>query len=301
MATVFFVNTNELATLTNTFSVNGTPTDPTTITLTVTDPTGASTSYTYALATISRTGTGVYTKDIPCSVAGEWQYQWIGTGTASDIQVGTWTVYEVELGHLYVTPQMLKSRLGITGTTDDYELHAACFAASRAIEQYCERTFYRSASAARTFTPHGWYELRLPAYNDLVSVTTLKTDADGDGTYENTWQATDYQLLPVNPAAAPETRPYTKVRAIGQSVFPLTLPIVLTRLDRVEITGVWGWPAVPMGIRQASLILAAETFRLKDAPFGVAGFGEFGAVRIRNNPMIAFYADPYRRAPILGA
>jgi hypothetical protein len=301
VATVFYANANELATLTNTFSVSGVATDPTAISLTVTDPTGTATTYTYALAQITRSGAGIYTKDIPCSTAGEWQYLWTGTSAASDAQAGTWTVYETDLGHLYVTPQMLKSRLGITGTSDDYELHAACFAASRAIEQYCNRIFWRSASAARTFVPMGWYELELTDYNDLVSITTLKTDTSGDGTFDVTWSASDYQLLPFNPGSAPETRPYTRIRAIGTQMFPLTIPLVLARMNRVEITGVWGWPTVPIGIREASLILAAETFRLKDAPFGVAGFGEFGAVRIRNNPMVAYYADPYRRNAILGA
>lgn len=301
MASVFFANANELATLTNTFSVSGTPTDPTTITLTVTNPAGTSTDYTYALGEVTRSGAGVYTMDVSCTTAGEWQYQWVATGTVSDIEIGTWTVYETDLGHLYATPQMLKSRLGITSTTDDYELHAACFAASRSLEQYCARTFYRTASTTRTFVPNGWYELELPEFNDLVSITTLKTDTSGDGSFDVTWSASDYQLLPVNPSAAPETKPYTHIRAVGSYSFPLTIPLVLARMDRVQITGVWGWPEVPVGIRQAAIILAAETFRLKDAPFGVAGFGEFGAVRIRDNPMIGFYANPYRRYALLGA
>jgi hypothetical protein len=38
---------------------------------------------------------------------------------------------------------------------------------------------------------------------------------------------------------------------------------------------------------------------LKDAPFGVAGFGEFGAVRVRNNPRAMALLQPYRRLPVL--
>lgn len=34
--------------------------------------------------------------------------------------------------------------------------------------------------------------------DDLLSITSLKTDDDGDGTFETTWAATDYQLLPMN-------------------------------------------------------------------------------------------------------
>lgn len=301
-ASVYFADTNELATLTNTFTVGGVATDPTTVSLIVTDPTGTATTYTYAGGTVTKSGTGIYTKDVTCSSAGEWTYQWTGTGDCSDTTLGTWTVQEITLGHLYVTPQVLKSRLGIsaTDTASDYELWGACFAASRAIEHYCDRMFWRTASSeVRTFQPRGWYDLPLPDFCDLVSVTTLKTDATGDGTFEQTWSATDYQLLPQNYTAAPENRPYTHIRAIGSYTFPLIVPRTLARLDRVQVTGVFGWPAVPHGIRQATAILASETFRLKDAPFGIATFGDLGVIRVHENPMVQAFAAPYRRNPIL--
>jgi hypothetical protein len=296
-ASVFFESSSELATLTNTFKNSaGIATDPTTISLTITTPAQVATTYTYAAAQITKTSTGVYTKDIACTEDGEWTYEWTGTGAVSDVAAGTWTVYETGLGKLYCAIDALKSRLGIgaTDTVDDYELHAACFAASRALEQYCQRTFYRTATGTiRTFETVDLYCLSLPVFNDLVSVSALKTDAAGDGTFETTWASSDYQLLPYNPSAAPEQRPYTKIKAIGSYTFP-TPSGRSDRDDRVEITGVYGWPFVPMGIKQAALILAAETFRLKDAPLGIAGFGEFGAVRVRENPKVAYFAAPYR-------
>lgn len=295
-ALVFYASASELATLTNTFRVAGVATDPTTVTLTITTPAGVATSYTYAAAEITKTATGVYTKDIPCTEAGEWQYVWTGTGSASDVQAGTWTVYETTLGKLYCTVDALKSRLGIplTSTVDDYELHAACFSASRAIEHDCERHFWRTASAeARTFTPGDAYCLKLPEFSDLVSVTTLKTDDSGDGTYDITWASTDFQLWPGNSSAAPEPRPYTRVLAVGSYTFP-TLTVT-GRTDRVEITGVWGWASVPWGIKQAALIAAADTYKLKDAPFGVAGFGDFGPMRVGTNRAADRYLAPYRR------
>lgn len=201
---------------------------------------------------------------------------------------------------LYVQLDQLKTRLSIelTDTTDDDELNLACSSASRAIDQYCERHFFQ-VTEARTFQPKNLYQLDLPEYNDLVSVTTLKTDTSGDGVYETTWATSDYQLLPYNPSAAPETRPYTKVKAINR-LFPM-LYTPLLRTNTVQITGVWGWPAVPYAITQAAQILAAEMFKLKDAPFGVAGFGDYGVVRIRENPKLAAYAGPYRRNVVMMA
>jgi hypothetical protein len=300
MSQVVYVSDSELATLTDTFAVTGTPTDPTTVSLAVTDPNAVLTTYTYAAGEITKTAVGAYRKTIPSGIAGTWSYTWTATGTVTATDTGSWVIASTDLGNLYFTVASLKSRVGISQTdvNSDAELHGACYAASRAIETYTDRTFYQSASQARTFIPQGWYELSLPAFCELVSISELATDDAGDGTFETVWAASDYQLLPVNPQAAPETRPYNCLRAVGTHTFPLTVPTVLTRMDRVRITGTWGWPAVPNAIRQAVAILAAETFRLKDAPFGVAGFGEFGAIRIKQNPMVEAFAAPYQRYPI---
>ncbi len=297
---VFFADNSELATLTNTFKVNGVATDPTTVSLIITDPTGVITTYTYGAAQITRTGTGVYTKDVSCSLAGDWNYQWTGTGAASDSTIGTWTVQGT--AHVYASVEALKSRLGITDTSDDFELQAAVRAASISVEQYCGRTFWRTpAGTVRTFQPDAnGYTLTFPPFNDLVSVSIFATDDKGDNTYSTTWAATEYQLMPFDAGTKPVPEPYTSVRAVGTRVFPIFFSI-LQRLDPVKITGVFGWPTVPPDVQQATMILASEIFKLKDAPFGVAGFGDFGVVRIKTNPMVAYLLDPYRRRPVLVA
>jgi len=53
-------------------------TDPTTVALTLTDPTGAVTAV--ASGAIVRDGTGLYHYDWAGALAGVWQYQWQGTG-----------------------------------------------------------------------------------------------------------------------------------------------------------------------------------------------------------------------------
>lgn len=291
-ATVFYESASELATLTNTFKVAGVATDPTTVSLTVTTPARVSTTYTYAAAQITKTSTGLYTKDLACSEDGEWEYIWTGTTAASDVEAGTWTVFETELGKLYSTVAALKSRLGIatTDTADDYELHAACFAASRSIETACERIFYRSATGTvRTFEPCGLYHLKLGPYNDLVSLASLKTDSAGAGVFSTTWSASDYQLLPYNPAAGPETRPYTGIKAIGGQTFPVITGF--GRDDRVEVTGVFGWSSVPWAVKKAALMLAEEIH--KSTPYGVAGISDYGVIRVRENPRIAKLIGSY--------
>jgi hypothetical protein len=296
-ATVFFNSASELATLTNTFAVNGVNTNPTGVTLTVTSPTNVVTT-----PVTSNPSTGIYTADVTCNEEGEWEYVWAGTGAAADTVAGSWTVYDTALGNLYCPIQAVKSRLGITNNNSDYELHAACFAVSRWIEEYTERVFYRSLSASRTFVPRDLYCLRLPEFNDLVSVTSLKTDTAGDGSFALAWNAADYQLLPYNPSAAPEQRPYTEIRAVGGLTFPaLYAYAVPRRRDVVQVTGIWGWPKVPYGVRQAALILAADTFKLKDAPFGIEGSPDFGATTVGENRRAMKFLDPYRRNSALVA
>jgi len=293
-ATVFYAGGDEFATLTNTFKVSGVPTDPTTVTLTVTDPTGAVTT-----PSATHSGTGTYTANVACTLDGIWQYKWDGTGTASDIQEGTWTVGPSALGTYYCSVAELKSRLNITTASDDFEAGLAVAAASRAIDGYCERYFYRTATT-RTYVPGGLYFTKV---DDLVSVTTLATDPGGTtpqgGTYPVTWAASDYQLLPYNPGKLGEQWPYTSIRAVGHFTFPWVTPLILMRMDRVQVTGVFGWPAVPEAVHTATLIAAAELFRMKDMPVGGEVPGEFAVAVIAQNPDMGKLLYPYRRNPVL--
>lgn len=294
-AEVFFANTNEIATVTNTFEVSDVATDPTTVSLVITDPSGTATTYTYALAEITRDSTGVYHKDIPCTAAGTWQYVWIGTGTATDVVAGTWAVVSTDLSGLYCTPELLKDRTGISDALDDVAILAACRAVKRWIDRHCDRHFNR-VTATKTFAPDNWYCLKVP---DLVSVTALKTDSAGDGTFETTWTTTDYQLLPVNAAVEIESEPYTEIRTVAALTFPATAYTPSSRADRVQIVGVWGWPEVPAPITEAAKILSGDYLKLGGMAFGVQGYGDYGAVRARMSSPAMEMLAPYRLTPIL--
>lgn len=298
-ATVFYEGSAELATLGNTFSVAGTPTDPTAVTLVVTDPTGDATTYNWPTpATITRTGAGVFTKDVPCTEAGPWQAVWTGTGAASDVETVSWYVHSTNMQSLYCSPAMLKGRKGIDDNLDDAEILSACRAVARWIDKrYCQRFFYRR-TATMVFEAKDWYCLKVP---DLVSVTTLKTDAAGDGTFETTWTASDYQLRPVNAPAELEPEPYTEVKAIGSLIFPVAYGAVNARSERVEIVGVWGWPAVPEPVIEAAKLLAGDYLKLGAGSFGVVGYNDYGPMRARMSAPALEMLDPYRRNPVLMA
>lgn len=275
---------------------NGVPTNATVV-LTVTRPDG-----TTDITAPTNPATGTYIGVGACTLPGTWLYRFVATGALSDAEPGQFFVEATANDRVYATVPELKSRLAIPGadTVDDTELVAAVDTASRAVDADCQRHFWKTTEA-RTFAPCDWYRLKLGAFNDLVSVTTLKTDPGGDGTFELTWATADYQLLTAdnspNVNAGPEPRPYTQVRAVGNQQFPIAY-YWATRRNVVEITGVWGWPAVPADVRQACLILAAEQFKLKDAPLGSAvGIADLGIIRVRENPQADRLLQPYRKFP----
>lgn len=289
-ASVFFSSASELATVSNVFSVGSTPTNPTSVVLTITSPANV-----VSTPTPTSLGAGAYSADIVCDEDGTWQYKWVGTGAAVDTAAGTWEVQETDLGKLYCPIEALKSRLSIQNDNSDFELHGACFAASRWVEHHCDRVFWRSLSQSRTFEPDCG-TVQLPAFCDLVSVSTVKTDTAGDGSFATTLSAGAYRLLPANPNAAPETLPYNEVRLIS-GWFPTG---TAGRPDTVQITGIWGWPKVPSAIRSAAAILAADTYKLKDAVFGVAGEGEF-LQQVGENRRALKLLEPYKRNAVLVA
>lgn len=66
-------------TLTADFSVSDVATDPTAVTLEVTDPSGNTDVYSDA----TQTAVGAYAKDVTVDEAGEWVAVWRGTGAVS--------------------------------------------------------------------------------------------------------------------------------------------------------------------------------------------------------------------------
>lgn len=196
----------------------------------------------------------------------------------------------------YVTGTELKATLALTGETyADSDVSAAVSAASRGIDEICGRRFYLDADAlqVRYYSPDSPDSLYV---DDIVVVTSLKTDDDGDGTFENTWTLNaDYVREPLNAAA--DGKPWTLLRRHPASsyLFPTSYP------RSVELTGQFGWSAVPAAIEQATTIAAHRLLkRAREVPFGIAGIGLDGsAVRIvSTDPDVIALVRPFSRLPL---
>ena len=133
----------------------------------------------------------------------------------------------------YLSRDRFKLDLADTATTDDAKYRRVLEAVTEQIDHYLGRTF-RIHQATKVYTARDGACLDLP--DDLLTVTTLKTDEGSDLTYEITWTAnTDYELYPYN--ASQERQPYWRIlkRPNGSYSFPVAVP------QGVQIVGKWGY------------------------------------------------------------
>ena len=168
----------------------------------------------------------------------------------------------------YATLKQVKERLGIEDTKDDIELEGVIEAMSRWIDDHLGRRFY-AATDTRYYTPtNGDYII----VDDLLSVTTLKTDSDGNGVYESTWSTSDYRLAPRN--ALTDGEPYRIVRRApqGSYYFP-------TVADAVQIVGSFGYSSTtPKAIQEACILATLRVWERRHLIFGTAGNADLGTV-----------------------
>jgi hypothetical protein len=194
----------------------------------------------------------------------------------------------------YCTLNQVKAALRIVDTTDDALLEGAVEGASRLIDGYASRNFYQSGTATRVFSAPD--PLYCPIDDLANSSITLETSTLADGVFDITWTTSDYQLEPLNGNLDGIPWAFDRIRAVGDYVFPV-LSANFGEQALVRITGIFGWPAVPKAIEQATIIQASRIFKRYDSPLGVAGFGDFGAVRVSRflDPDVQQLVEPYRK------
>lgn len=188
----------------------------------------------------------------------------------------------------YCTVAQLAARLSSDATAvsdrHDEALQAAVDAAARKIDGHCGRFFYAEQTAvARYYWPTWDRQLRRWVVNidDCWSITSVKFDGGDDGTYETTWAATtDYIARPRANEVIDGITGWPTTRLVLRSSTSIrTRP---GDFEPVEVLGKGGWEHTPPGVAEANLIVAAQLAAMRQAPFGVAGFGEFGAVQVRD-------------------
>jgi hypothetical protein len=199
----------------------------------------------------------------------------------------------------YATRNQVKAalRIGTADTIDDDLIDNCVGAASRLIDGYCNRRFWSNGTATRVYQAEDSFYCSI---DDIAGTAiTLKTSSFADGNFDVTWSASDYQLEPLNGNLDGLTWSYDKIRAVGDYLFP-TVNANYGEQALVQVTAVFGWPAIPEPVTQATIIQASRIFKRYDSPLGVAGFGDLGAIRVSRylDPDMAQLVEPYRRMRI---
>lgn len=176
----------------------------------------------------------------------------------------------------YATLTEIKLFLGITDSVDDTLLESMVEAASRSIDREANRRFYLDSNAsARLYRANDALQLFV---DDIGSATGLAVavDSDGNGTYDTSLTLnTDFILDPIT--APSLNRPWNVVTIVSASA---AFPAPLNYRPGVQVTAKWGWPSIPDDINQACMILTADLYKRKDAPGGIIGLGDLGAIRM---------------------
>ncbi len=192
----------------------------------------------------------------------------------------------------YATLNGFKTRFDIEDSEDDAAIEAFITGVSRAIDRICWQRFYTTASnETRYYTANSASYLK-PEHN-IISVNTLKTDRDGDRTYETTWQTTDYDLMPHN--ASLDDMPYSWIQTTpnGDYSFP-------TISKGVEISGKFGWSSEPAEITEACYLGAHRLFSRQNTPLGVSAAASLGQLQVvvtqlKADPDFMVLVMPYRK------
>lgn len=199
------------------------------------------------------------------------------------------------LGDPYATATDLKNRLGLTQTTpaEDDRLKGAVFTATQEVDTFCNRQFNSSGTEEeRAFFTSSPGVVFTDDFHTEPSVVK-KVEIHGGGITATTQLVdTEYQLEPLENLRGPYgyAAPQWLIRntsAVGWPVWPSN--------GHILVTATWGWANVPEAVKQATLLMAEDYYKMRDAPFGIANWGEFGAVRVQHNRRAIGLLKKFRR------
>jgi hypothetical protein len=189
----------------------------------------------------------------------------------------------------YVTLAAQKTylRIPLADTVDDADLAVAITAASRAIDDHCNRQFGKvTAAETRMYTARPDYErgVWVVDIDDLDDVTGLAVLVGGS-------PVTLYTLEPVNAVVKGKVWERLVISA-DSSVQPTGAA------NEAAITGKWGWTTTPVPVGQAGRLQASRFFSRRQSPYGVAGSPDQGSelrLLARVDPDVGVSLRGYRR------
>lgn len=179
---------------------------------------------------------------------------------------------------MYSTVEAVAEFLSIADSIDDSRLQMALDVAGREVDRFCGWGVagFAQGSASATARTVQATDPRVLRFRDggcwsAVGSITVATDDNDDGVFETTWAAGDFELVDVTPSTP--GYPTVQLRASGDRRFPLAC----RKSQRVQVTAVWGWAAVPVEVEQATILRAAQIHLRSRTADGVSPLTGFRA------------------------
>lgn len=190
------------------------------------------------------------------------------------------------LSDAYLSPQEYRIRVDKEDEADDLFLESQLSAASRLIENACGQVFNKTdVVETRYYDGEGLFNKPNAAWYSenetlLISASTstkwvlkdpiastsgliVQVDDNADYSHELTLVLnTDFWIKPYNAALLPEAMPYTMLELIPNNAQLSTWP---TTRRCVKITALFGWPAVPSAIKEATALVTRQIRDLQQA------------------------------------
>lgn len=221
------------------------PADPTTVVLTIRDPTGVVTT----ASPIVNAGTGVRTFSWTPTLRGMHDVRWVGTGAVvSADQEAVFLLEDFTLGADLATVANVKAAINITTSTSDALIQDLISSASRAIAARYQREFYPVGTATRRFKVDN-LRVDLAPY-DLRSVTTATLNPEAGGSATVLVSGTDYDLEPVNGGLLGT---YTEVQ-LSRYLTINSTSLQAFGYANIDINGIWGPTVIPADVARACIV-----------------------------------------------
>lgn len=168
----------------------------------------------------------------------------------------------------YIDADDLAAYARINDDNDDAIMAIDVTAASRAIDDHCNRQFGNTAAEERFYTPWPDYDrgLWVVDVDDFMTTSGLVVTIADVGTA----LTTDYVKEERNAAA--KGRPWTRLAFVAApSVTPTGAEY------EIGVTVAWGWTAFPSQVVEATRLQASRFASRRDSPYGVAGSPDTGS------------------------
>lgn len=229
------------------------PADPTTTTLTITDPFGTIVT----VGSPTRDSMGVFHYDWTPLVGGAHEIVWKGTGAVQVVSPET-IIVRSGLDQALATTQYIQGVLGSTGSGNPDLIARLALVCSEHIMQHCNRRFlpidgapstkrFRARAGDRVISLVPW------DFQSAASVTVVVDAPSGGG-----WtliSEDDFFIAPENSVFGVADR----------IMLQMPLPGFRAGASRVDVTATWGWPALPPQVMEACAYWVRDLLRAVSA------------------------------------